>query len=297
MSFIKFRRNQPSFPFNFVDMKYLYLLFIVAFSLLSCQVHSQVRLIILNQYNLKKRDTLKANLSSHVHLTTESNLRSTTTISTDIHLFQRSKKITLNPFISKDYTFLKYKPELMGSLVLEISQRILSECSKEEYLANLQDQGLISIAKQMESILNGNNPVKDSAVFYTKSLIFLEKNKSFSKHPITNDHEITLINNPFGASYGDQIVALLTLNGKPKPHAPVLLYVMTKSGNITTEQLSSDADGMLNIKLGIEGVYFLQHLFIAKVSTNNEVNSLWSTFSFEFLNTEHKRNTYAEFGF
>lgn len=297
MSFIKIIRKATAFPFSFVGMRCIYRLLIVLFFLSGFQAHSQIRLIVLDQYNLKKGDTLRANLSSHVHLESESAPRSTTTLSTDIHLFQKSKKINLNPFISEDHTLLKYKPELTGSAFLEISQRSFGEYSKEEYLANLKEQGLAPIAKQLESILNSKDQVKDTAVFYTKSLISLEKNKPFSKEAITSDHEIMLKSSPYGATYGDQLNALLSLHGKPLANAPVVLYLKAKSGNIISELLRSDADGMLHIKLDMEGVYFLQHLFIANVSTNNEVSSFWTTFSFEFVNKVYQRATYSEFGF
>ncbi|RQO73849.1 hypothetical protein DBR43_00110 [Pedobacter sp. KBW06] len=297
MSFIKIRRKRITIPFSFVGMRCTYQLLTVLFFLSGFQAHSQIRLIVLDQYNLKKGDTIRANLSSHVHLESESAPRPTNTLSTEIRLLQKAKKINLNPFITADHTLLKYQPQLTGAAFLEISQRSLGEYSKEEYLTNLKEQGLVPIAKQLESILNGKDRVKDTAIFYTKSLINIEKNKPFSKEPITNDHEITLKSNPEGASYGDQLSALLTLGGKPLPNAPVVLYVKAKSGNIISELLSSDADGMLNIKLDIEGIYFLQHLFIANVSTSNEVSSLWTTFSFEFQNTVHKRDTYSEFGF
>ncbi|AOM79271.1 DUF4198 domain-containing protein [Pedobacter steynii] len=278
-------------------MRSTYPLLILLFLLSGYQANSQIRLIVLDQYNLKKGDTLQANLSSHVHLQSESAPRSATTLSTDINLFQKSKKINLNSFISADHTILKYKPELTGPALLEISQKSFAEYSKEEYLSNLKEQGLVPIAKELESILNGKDKVKDSATFYTKSLVSLDKKKPFSKDPITNDHEITLKSNPFGATYGDQLTAVLTMRGKPLPNAPVILYVKARSGNIISELLRSDAEGMLTVKLDIEGVYFLQHLFIANVSTNNEISSLWSTFSFEFVNNVYQRSTYSEFGF
>ncbi|SHG46650.1 protein of unknown function [Pedobacter caeni] len=297
MSFMKSAKKPFSFPFSFASMRFTYPLFIALFVLSGFQAHSQIRLIVLDQYNLKKGDTIRANLSSHVHLQSESAPRSTTTLSTDIQLFHKGKNINLNSFISQDHALLKYKPELTGPSFLEISQQTFGEYTKEEYLTNLKEQGLTAIAKQLEPILNDNYKVKDSAVFYTKSLVSPEKSKPFSKEPITKAHEITLKNTPFGASYGDELSALLTLNGKALPNAPVILYVKAKSGNIISELLSSDADGMLSVKLDIEGVYFLQHFSIAEVSTNNEIKSLWTTFSFEFLNTVHRRETFAEFGF
>lgn len=297
MSFIKLNKKPTAFRFSFANMRCTYQLLTVLLFLSGFQANSQIRLIVLDQYNLKTGDTLRANLSSHVHLESESAPRSTTTLSTDIQLLQKSKKINLNSFISEDHTLLKYAPGITGSAFLEISQRSLGKYTKEEYLANLQEQGLAPIAKQLESILNGKDEVKDTAIFYTKSLISLQKSKPFSKEAITNGHEIILKTSPYGATYGDQLSALLTLHGKPLPNAPVVLYVKAKSGNIISELLHSDANGMLSIKLDVEGIYFLQHLFIANVSTNNEVSSLWSTFSFEFINKVYQRATYSEFGF
>lgn len=278
-------------------MNIRYSLLILLLVLSADLANAQIRLIVLDQYNLKKGDSLSASLSSHIHMMSESAPHDTETISTNVNLIQKSKRINLNSFISPDQKLLKFKPVLSGPAFLETTQKSFGEYSREEYLDNFKEQGLTSVVKGLESILNKKDNVKDSAVFYTKSMITVDKNKPFSKQPIGNGHEITLKDNPFGATYGDQLSAQLTFRGRPLPNAPVVLFVKANTGNIISEVLITDEKGMVRFKLDMEGVYFLQHLIIAEVSTNNEVNTLWSTFSFQFINTDYKRSSYTEFGF
>ncbi|WP_183567468.1 DUF4198 domain-containing protein [Mucilaginibacter sp. SP1R1] len=212
-------------------------------------------------------------------------------------LYEGSKKTDLSG-VSKDTAsnVLNYSLENSGLALIELVKSENIESERNKFLKYLDNEGLDAIA---EDAKNSNQQYfVEKSNRYLKTLIAVDKpnGKDFDK-PLGEDYEIILQQNPYKASYGDDVTAQILFKSKPIKDAVVIVYVKSINGNVFPQKLSSDAQGQVYFKLSREGIYMVSSVHV-EVSKDKDADfeSWGATYTFAFSNADSMPNTYREFG-
>ncbi|HVW96379.1 MAG TPA: DUF4198 domain-containing protein [Mucilaginibacter sp.] len=218
---------------------------------------------------------------------------------TSFMLYNGSKKIDLKP-MAKDSAapVLSYEIEHTGqSLITMTRDYEFSYTSRDAYADFLNNQGLDKLA---DKVKNGNQfRVKEKYTRYLKTLVSVENTDGNAyEKDLKEDFEIILKRNPYKRKYGDDMIAELKFKDKAVGGASVALYIKTTSGNVYTQNLTTNSDGEIGFTLSREGVYMLRSVRIEPTKDKDaDYESWWTSYTFPFSSSDELPSTYKEFGF
>lgn len=137
-------------------------------------------------------------------------------------------------------------------------------------------------------------PVIDSSGFtteYTANTFFTAKaltitdksNGNLYKTKEGKQLEIILEQNPYKLQYGDDITAVILLDGKPIEGTSTTIYTKSGNGQVHAARYRSNAEGKIYFKLNRSGLWLLQTVY-ANPSEEKGINYNYyqSSFSFRF---------------
>jgi len=214
-------------------------------------------------------------------------------------LYNGSKKVDLIK-AAKDSAMpvLSYNMVNAGQTLIEMTRGYeFSFTSRDAYADFLTNQGLPKLA---EKVKGGNQfRVKEKYTRYMKTLVSVDNTDgSVYEKTYNEDYEIVLKQNPYKKKYGDDMVAVLKFKGKPAGSAPMDLYIKTITGNVYSQNLTTNSDGEVTFNMSREGVYMLRSVRIEPTKDKDaDYESWWTSFTFPFSSSEELPNTYKEFGF
>jgi len=214
-------------------------------------------------------------------------------------LYNGSKKVDLIK-AAKDSAMpvLSYNMVNTGQTLIEMTRGYeFSFTSRDAYADFLTNQGLPKLA---EKVKGGNQfRVKEKYTRYMKTLVSVDNTDgSVYEKTYNEDYEIVLKQNPYKKKYGDDMVAVLKFKGKPAGSAPMDLYIKTITGNVYSQNLTTNSDGEVTFNMSREGVYMLRSVRIEPTKDKDaDYESWWTSFTFPFSSSEELPNTYKEFGF
>jgi uncharacterized GH25 family protein len=260
---------------------------------------SQDYFLLPQSFYLKKGDKLNLHLLSGNEFQKDAEYKYEAGKISKFMLYEGSKKTDLSKAPAPKDTsanILNYQFENSGLALIELVKSESIESERNKFLKYLDNEGLDKIA---EDAKNSNQQYfVEKSNRYLKTLIAIDKanGKDFDK-PLGEDYEIVLQQNPYKASYGDDVTAQILFKGKILKDAVVIVYVRTINGNVFPQKLSSDALGQVYFKLSREGIYMVSSVHVETSTDKNADFESWgATYTFAFSNADSKPNTYKEFG-
>ena len=104
--------------------------------------------------------------------------------------------------------------------------------------------------------------------------------------------------NPYDKRYGEDLEAQLLFKGKPAKNEQVTLYIRSLSGNVYSQNYTTDDKGEFTITMSREGIYMLRSVHVEATSDKDaDYVSWWTTFTFPFSSSDDELNSYKQFGF
>ncbi|MGZ4001374.1 MAG: DUF4198 domain-containing protein [Mucilaginibacter sp.] len=194
-------------------------------------------------------------------------------------------------------TAMQFDKDGLNTLTMTMKP-VLDDIERDDFIKILEDEGLTDFAE------NAKNGSKDSFreryTRYLKSLIKVQDKTAANDFEKSQgqDFEITLKDNPYKGSYGDDIIASVTFRDKPAVNATVLFYIKAADGNVFVQKLNADKQGFIYFKLTREGIYLLRsaHMEVSK-DKSADYEAWLATYTFAFESTNEMPNTYKQFGF
>ncbi|GAA4801362.1 hypothetical protein GCM10023231_32660 [Olivibacter ginsenosidimutans] len=121
--------------------------------------------------------------------------------------------------------------------------------------------------------------------FFTAKVLTVtgKPNGSLYKNKECKQLEIVLEQNPYKLQYGDDIAAVILLDGKPLQGTSTTIYTKSISGQVHASKYRSDADGKIYFKLNRSGLWLLQTVYANPSQEKGaDYNYYQSSFSFRF---------------
>jgi uncharacterized GH25 family protein len=107
-----------------------------------------------------------------------------------------------------------------------------------------------------------------------------------------------LKDNPYKKRFGEDLVAAVMFMQKPASSVTVTVYIKSLSGNVYTQNYTTDAHGEFTITMSREGIYLMRAVRVdATTDKDADFASWWASYTFPFSSSEELLNTYKEFGF
>jgi uncharacterized GH25 family protein len=280
-------------------MKRTYFFISFLFLLTAFKASAQDYILLPENFFLHKGDNLILHLINANQFVKQDELKYEASKTAQFIVIAGSKKADLATVAKEGASpIVTFKTESDGLYMVAMARKpITDEIDRDDFLKILEDEGL---TKEAEKAKNGSkDSFREKYTWYMKSLIEVDKNsgKYFDK-PLNEDFEIVLKDNPYKGHYGDDMVAVVSLKGKPLANANVILYIKTSNGGIFAQKLSSDREGKIYFKLTREGIYLLRSTYIEPSKDKSADFETWMTsFTFGFSSSSEMPNTYKEFGF
>ncbi|WPU93978.1 DUF4198 domain-containing protein [Mucilaginibacter sabulilitoris] len=258
---------------------------------------SQDYFLLPQSFYMKKGDKLNLHLLSGSEFQKDAEYKYEPKKILKFMLYEGSKKTDLGNPKDTASNVLNYQLENGGLALIELVKSESIESERNKFLKYLANEGLDKIA---EDAKNSNQQYfVEKSNRYLKTLISVDKpnGKDFDK-PLGEDYEIVIQQNPYKASYGDDVTAQVLFKGKILKDAVVIVYVKTISGNVFPQKLTTDAQGQVYFKLSREGIYMISSVHVETSTDKNADFESWgATYTFAFSNEDSMPNTYKEFGF
>jgi len=218
---------------------------------------------------------------------------------TKFMLYQGSKKIDLS-LIARDSakTLVDYTMEASGQALLDMNRGIeYGDATRDNFSDFLTAQGYDKLADKVKS--SNQFRIKEKHTRYLKTLISVDNHDGNAYQKVLNDDfEIILKDNPYSKKYGDDMNALLKFKRKPAEGVTVNLYIKGITGNVYTQNLTTDKTGEVTFTMSREGVFMLRAaLIVSTTDKDADFVSWWASYTFPFSSTDEMPSTYKEFGF
>ena len=248
---------------------------------------------------MHKGDKLNLHLINGDTFTKQEEIKYEPTKTARFMLYYGSKKVDLTKLAKEgDAPVLNYTMNNTGQALIEMTRGYeFNEVSRDNYSEFLANQGFDKLS---EKVKNSNQfRVKEKYTRCLKTLVYVDDHDGNDYEKILNDtFEIILKDNPYKKKYGDDMNALLMFKGRPAKSVAVTLYIKSISGNVYTQNLTSDAKGMLSFTMSREGIYLLRSVMVdATKDKDADYESWWASYTFPFSSSDDVPNTYKEFGF
>jgi uncharacterized GH25 family protein len=255
--------------------------------------------LLPENFFMHKGDKLNLHLITGDNFTKQEELKYEPAKTTRFMLYYGKKKVDLTILAKPgESPVLNYTMTSSGQALLEMTRGYeFSEVSRDNYAEFLTNQGYDKLA---ETVKNSNQfRVKEKYTRYLKTLVYVDDHDGNDYEKLLNEtYEIILKDNPYRKKYGDDMSALVMFKGKPAKNAAVALYIKSISGNVYTQNLTTDTKGMLTFTMSREGIYLLRSVIIEPTKDKDaDYESWWASYSFPFSSSDEVPNTYKEFGF
>jgi uncharacterized GH25 family protein len=218
---------------------------------------------------------------------------------TKFMLYNGSKKSDLVK-VAKDSAapVISYSMLLPGQSLLEMTiGTSFGISSRDNYAEFLNGLGLDKLSEKVKS---GNQfRVKEKYTRYLKTLVSVDDHdgNAFEKET-GDDYEIILKESPYKKKYGDDMTAMVKFKGKPAGGVAVALYIKSISGNVYTQNFSTEKNGIVSFTMTREGIYLLRSVRVEETKDKDaDYESWWASYTFPFSSSDDVPNTYKEFGF
>jgi len=194
-------------------------------------------------------------------------------------------------------TSIKFDKDGLNTLTMTMKP-VLDDIERDDFIKILEDEGLTDFAEKAKN--GSKDSFRERYTRYLKTLIKVQDKTAandFEKNQ-GQDFEITLKDNPYKGSYGDDIIASVMFRDKPAVNATVLFYIKSADGNVFVQKLNADKQGLIYFKLTREGIYLLRsaHMEVSK-DKSADYEAWLATYTFAFESTNEMPNTYKQFGF
>ena len=270
----------------------------VVFCLVCFSATAQDNFLLARQFVLHKGDTLNVHLLGGDQFKIIDEFKYDAAKTQKFMLYDNGKKINLMT-TAKDSASPIYSGKLLnqGLVMVELVRNVPpTPIDREVYAKYLTDEGLTKLA---ESVNNSNQQnFREKKICYLKTLVMVDKNTGgdFDK-PTGQDYEITLKRNPYKLNYGEDVVGVLSLKGKPVKNSSIDVFLRTISGTIYPQRLTTDEKGEFSIIMSREGAYMIRSV-ITKASTTNDADfeTIETAFTFVFNSQNDSPNSFKEFG-
>lgn len=141
--------------------------------------------------------------------------------------------------------------------------------------------------KDLASIIDSSGFTTEytaNTFFSAKALTRTDKyNGNLYKNKECQQLEIVLEQNPYRLQYGDDITAIIYLEGKPLEGASATIYTKSITGQVHAAKYRSNADGKIYFKLNRSGLWLLQTVYANPSEEEGiDYNFFQSSFSFGF---------------
>jgi uncharacterized GH25 family protein len=237
-------------------MKPLYktLFAVLAVAILASATHDFF--LLPETFFLHKGDKLNLHLLEGDQFSKQDELNFTQAKLSSLTLLSGKKKIDLSGF-AKDTTALlsNYVVDNSGQyLVSAVTGVGHSNYSRDAYADFLTTMGNDKLA---DKVKNGNQfRVKEKSVHYIKTLFSVDDNDGNAyEKKVDDDFEIVLKDNPYKKRFGEDLVAAVMFMQKPASSVTVTVYIKSLSGNVYTQNYTTDAHGEFTITMSREGIY------------------------------------------
>jgi len=180
---------------------------------------------------------------------------------------------------------LGYKMNTNGLAMLEMVRNYPpDDIDRVDFATDLESEGMVALSDKVNKI--GQNRVGVKYTYYLKSLVMVDKpNGNIYAKELNHDLEITLKENPYKLSYGDNETAQVKFKKKPLGNAKVDLLIKTSSGKVYPQRFVSDADGYISFSVNREGIYLLRLAYVEPSKIKTADYEKWgAAFSFAFSN-------------
>jgi uncharacterized GH25 family protein len=290
--------NNPT-ALTHTQMKKIIPIIVVLVAAISIAAATHDYFLLPENFFMHKGDKLNLHLIAGDLFTKQEEVKYQPAKTTKFMLYYGSKKVDLTP-LAKDNTapILEYTMVNKGQALLEMTRGYeFNEVSRDNYSEFLTTQGYDKLAEKVKS--SNQFRVKEKYTRYLKTLVYVDEHDGDDYQKVLNDtYEIILKDNPYRKKYGDDMSALVMFRGKPVKGAAIALYIKSLSGNVYTQNLATDAKGMITFTMSREGIYLLRSVMIEPTKDKDaDYESWWASFTFPFSSSDEVPNTYREFGF
>ena len=275
----------------------LFILILAAFVGLAATTHDYF--LLPENFFMHKGDVLNLHLLMGDQFIKQDEITYPATKTTKFMWFNGSKKSDLVK-VAKDSAapVLSYPMVLPGQTLLEMtigtSYGISSRDSYAEFLNGL------GLDKLGEKVKSGNQfRVKEKYTRYLKTLVSVDDHEGNAFEKETgDDYEIILKESPYNKKYGDDMTAQVKFKGKPISGASIALYIKSISGNVYTQNFTTEKNGIVSFTMTREGIYLLRSVRVEETKDKDaDFESWWASYTFPFSSSDDVPNTYKEFGF
>src|ERR1700761_2058907 len=255
--------------------------------------------LLPENFFMHKGDKLDLHLIMGDNFTKLEEQRYDPTRTTKFMLYYGKKKVDLTTLAKENQSpILNYTMTNTGQALIDMTRGYdFSEVSRDSYAEFLANQGYDKLS---EKVKNSNQfRVKEKYTRYLKTLVYVDDHDGSDYEKVLNDtYEIILKDNPYRKKYGDDMSALVMFKGKPAKSAVVALYIKSISGNVYTQNLTTDSKGELTFTMSREGIYLLRSVLIEPTKDKDaDYESWWASYSFPCSSSDEVPNPYKEFGF
>lgn len=280
-------------------MKRRSLLFLILAAAVGLAATTHDYFLLPEMFFMHKGDKLNLHLLSGDNFVKDAEIPYQTAKTTSFALYNGKKKTDLLK-MSKDSAtpVLSYELTNSGQSLIAMTRGYeFGFASRDNYAEFLNSQGLDKLAAKVKQ---GNQfRIKEKYTRYMKTLISVDDHDGNAYEKELNEtFEIILKTNPYKKQYGDDMVAVLKFQNKPLAAEPMELYIKSTTGNVYSQNLTTNDKGEVSFNLSREGIYMLRSVRIdATEAKDADYESWWTSFTFPFSSTDEMPNTYKEFGF
>jgi uncharacterized GH25 family protein len=281
----------------FACMKHICFVFF-CFLLIAFGANAQDNILIPESFYPKKGDAVKVHLINVSQFIKQDELTLVPGKFQKFTLGVGKKAEDLIPQLRATDTTVTVKFEKDGLNLLAVTMKtVIDDIEREDFTQILDNEGLNDLS---EKVKNGSKDnFRERYTWYMKSLLKVQNktNGNDFDESIGQEFEITLKDNPYKGSYGDDIIATVKFKDQPAVNATVLFYIKTADGNVFVQKLNADKQGQVYFKLTREGTYMLRSMHIEASKDKSADYDAWlATYTFAFNNTTEVPNSYKSFG-
>jgi uncharacterized GH25 family protein len=249
-------------------------------------------ILLADNYFMHKGDVLNLHLVYADQFDNGIECKYYATQTSALTLYEGSKKTDLRP-MANDSTapLLQYKLSNAGTALMEMTRNAATlEMDKASYIKFLDEEGLTKMSARADQ--SSSAFVKEKSTICLKTIFNIDKpGGNLQNKPTGQEIEIALDKNPYKATYGDDLTALLSFKGKPLPNRHVDVFIKTQAGKVYTQQLITDSNGNVFFKLNRNGIYLLRSVNVEPAAVKGFDFEEWeASYTFAFNNSGDSLN-------
>ena len=153
----------------------------------------------------------------------------------------------------------------------------------DKFEAYLRDEGMDYIVAERKRIGESKKPGRERYSRFIKTAVQVGGNKTASAMArVDSKLEIVPLNNPYSRKVGETLNVQIRFDRRPLANAAI--FADNRNGDrITTQKVTTDADGKASIKLSSSGLWLIRLVYMQRCTIRCEGadwESFWGAFSF-----------------